>query len=118
MFSGWAQEHWLLLDGAAAALVSLQEGQQPELTTPEVEWSMDLLDRVVAAHWWRNVPVLGTWFKWVLDESKLLPSWNQLLEEALEERIPEGLKGKEPQDWLAGPGEGEGKGERSLEAPY
>lgn len=72
--SGWAQEHCLLLDGAAAALALLQEGQQPKLMTSRMEHGMDLLGRLVLAHQQRNVPAPETWFKRVLDESELLPT--------------------------------------------
>lgn len=79
---GWAWEHRLLLNRAATALTSLQEGQQLELMTPGIEQDMDLLGRLVAAHQQRNVPASGTWFERVLDEGELLLSWDQLLEKA------------------------------------
>lgn len=104
-FPGWAQEHRLLLDRAAMVLASLQEGQQSKLTTPRVEWGMNLLGRMVLVHQRRNVPALRTWFKWVFDEGKPLPSWDQLLEKASWEQALGEVEEEGPQKWPAGSGE-------------
>lgn len=58
---------------------------------------MDLLERLVLVHWQRNVPALGTWFEKILDESKPLLSWDQLLEEVSWEQILRELEREEPQ---------------------
>lgn len=109
MLLGWAQEHCLLMDGAAAVLASLQERQKPEWTTPGTEQSLDLLGRLVAAHQWRNVPAPDNWFEQVLDEGKSLLLWDQLAEKALQKHSPEGV-GEEFWGWPRGEGSKGGSG--------
>lgn len=99
MFLDWAQEHRLLMDGAAVVLALLQEEQWLGWMTPRTEQGLDLLGKLVAVHWWRNVPALDSWFEKVLDEGKSLPSWDQLAEEMLQEHGPGG--------WGRGPRVGE-----------
>ncbi|KAG5727350.1 hypothetical protein E4T56_gene12115 [Termitomyces sp. T112] len=77
----WVQEHWVLLDGASAAFVLIQDGlvQMPMGQPLELQQGMVRVGRLLAGHWWCNAVAPGSWWEVVADAGEALLGLTEVL---------------------------------------
>ncbi|KAG5348907.1 hypothetical protein C0989_007235 [Termitomyces sp. Mn162] len=77
----WVWEHWVLLDGASAAFMSIQDGlmQGSVAQPPELQQGMAQLERLLAGHWRRNAVAPGSWWEVAADAGEALPGLAEIL---------------------------------------
>ncbi|KAG5350409.1 hypothetical protein C0989_011184 [Termitomyces sp. Mn162] len=77
----WVQEHQVLLDGASAAFVSIQDGlmQGSMVQPPELQQGMAQLERLLAGHRRRNAVALGSWWEVAVDVGEAFPGLAEVL---------------------------------------
>ncbi|KAG5727414.1 hypothetical protein E4T56_gene11931 [Termitomyces sp. T112] len=77
----WVREHRVLLDGASAAFMSIQDGlmQGSAVQPPELQQGMARLERLLAGHWRHNVVALGSWWEVAADAGEALPGLVKVL---------------------------------------
>ncbi|KAG5719794.1 hypothetical protein E4T56_gene7284 [Termitomyces sp. T112] len=77
----WVREHWVLLDGASAVFVSIQDGlmQGSAVQPPELQQGMVQLERLLAGHRRRNVVAPGSWWEVAADTGEALPGLAEVL---------------------------------------
>ncbi|KAG5322752.1 hypothetical protein C0989_012488, partial [Termitomyces sp. Mn162] len=77
----WVQEHRVLLDGASAAFVSIQDGltQGSAVQPPELQQGMARLERLLAGHRRRNAVAPGSWWEVAADAGEALPGLVEVL---------------------------------------
>ncbi|KAG5349966.1 hypothetical protein C0989_001010 [Termitomyces sp. Mn162] len=78
---GWVREHWVLLDGASTAFVSIQDrlAQGSAVQPPELQQGMVQLERLLAGHRRRNVVAPGSWWEVAADVGEALPGLAEVL---------------------------------------
>ncbi|KAG5723937.1 hypothetical protein E4T56_gene9726 [Termitomyces sp. T112] len=78
---GWVWEHRVLLDGASAAFVPIQDGlmQGSTVQPPELQQGMAQLERLLAGHWRHNAVAPGLWWEVAVDVGEALPGLAEVL---------------------------------------
>ncbi|KAG5726848.1 hypothetical protein E4T56_gene1085 [Termitomyces sp. T112] len=77
----WVREHRVLLDGASAAFVSIQDGltQGSAVQPLELQQGMARLERLLAGHRRRNAVAPGSWWEVAADAGEALPGLVEVL---------------------------------------
>ncbi|KAG5718363.1 hypothetical protein E4T56_gene8315 [Termitomyces sp. T112] len=77
----WVRKHWVLLDGASTAFVSIQDrlAQGSAVQPPELQQGMVQLERLLVGHRRRNVVAPGSWWEVAADVGEALPGLAEVL---------------------------------------